>query len=90
MEKMITLSIDFNGHEYCILAIVRDKEECVDFSVTVMNGELEKLLYGSHHFTWRSGAISMSTRPDETFSTIMLKFQVAKALEEYMYAMKAE
>lgn len=86
MSSIVSLSIDYNGKDYSILALIREHNDSIEFSVTIMNGELEKLLYGSHTFTWRKGTIVMSYRSEEPLQTLILKQQIAKVLEEYAYS----
>lgn len=86
MSKIITLAVDFYGKEYSALALIKEKGEITEFAITIMNGDLEKLLYGSHTFTFNDGQIKMTSRDDEPYTTTVLKQQIVKSLEEYIFS----
>jgi hypothetical protein len=50
MSKIISFSFVFQLNEYYVLAHIREQENETIYSVTVMNEELEKLLYGNGNF----------------------------------------
>ena len=86
MPTLVTLPLDYRGKEYCILVRINHVEDSTEFVVTVMNGELESMLFGSHFFKWQSGNMTMHTRPNEHIFAADLKQQIAKSLEEYIHS----
>jgi len=54
---MIAVPFKFNDNDYCALARVKKSAEGQEFHVTVMNGELERALYGHHVFVYENGVL---------------------------------
>ena len=55
--KMIAVPFEFNNEGYCALVRIKNSEEGGEFHVTVMNGELERALYGHHVFIYNNGVL---------------------------------
>ena len=48
MEKMISLEFQYKSKRYYALIRVKNHNEQRIYSITIMDGELERLLYGHH------------------------------------------
>ena len=86
MSKLVTLPLDFQGKEYCMLVKINYVSLSIEFVVTIMNGKLESMLYGSHCFRWQDGLMTSHTRSDEHIFANDLKLQITKSLEEYIHS----
>lgn len=54
---MIAVPFEFKDKEYCSLIRVKKSPEGREFHVTVMNGDLERALYGHHIFILEDGVL---------------------------------
>ena len=48
MAKLLNIGFEYNGSIYYSLIRVKEKESHTEYQVTVMEGALERLLYGNH------------------------------------------
>ena len=55
--KMIAVPFEFNDKEYCDLVRIKSSKDGGEFHVTIMNGELERALYGHHVFIYNDGVL---------------------------------
>lgn len=55
--KMIALPFEFKDKEYCSLIRIKKAPEGYEFHVTIMNGDLERALYGYHIFVLENGVL---------------------------------
>lgn len=60
-SKMIALPFDFKNREYCSLIRIKQVPDGQEFHVTVMNGDLERALYGHHIFVLENGVLQASS-----------------------------
>ena len=79
---MITLPFDYNGNRYSALVCEKVKEDSKEYRFTIMNGDLEKLLYGSHILVERNGEIQPPQPLDEEKQPLVL--QLIRALKEFL------
>ena len=83
MSSLLSLGFDYKGHHHSFLARVKEEGNKTDYYITVMNGELEKLLFGNHIITSIKGEI-MATATDTNGEQHFLKTQIEKALARYL------
>lgn len=84
MGELITLPFEFNTKEYCALMRIKEiSERNSEIIVTIMNGELEAQLYGSHKFRIETGKIEAPSRIDEPASLVELRDQILKAISKH-------
>lgn len=83
MSSILSLGFEFKGNYYSFLARLKEKETVTEYHITVMNGELEKLLYGNHILSGTNGRIDIE-RPAEINDQAQLKIQIARALNVYL------
>lgn len=83
MSSLLSLGFEFKGTYYSFLARVKEKGLAKEYYITVMNGDLEKLLYGNHIITGTNGSIEME-RSAEGNEQSQLKGQIVRALNQYL------
>jgi hypothetical protein len=82
MQDLLTIGFEFKDDFYYSLIRVKEKEESVDYQVTVMNGDLEKLLYGNHIIKKTNGCLRIEI--EEPTEQEMLKVSIAEALSTFL------
>ena len=83
MSSILSLGFEYKGLSYSFLARVKEKGETTEYHITVMNGDLEKLLYGNHILSGSNGHIMIESS-DESNDQVKLKAQIARALNSYL------
>lgn len=84
MSSLLSLGFEYKGCHHSFLARVKEDGNKTEYHVTVMNGELEKLLYGNHVITGSNGQI-IADMPDATGDQHLLKYYITKALSKYLH-----
>jgi hypothetical protein len=83
MLNLLTVGFEFRDVFYYSLIRVKDKAVGTDYEITVMNGKLEKLLYGNHVIKQRNGCLVVEvTEPTEQG---LLKQSIAEALSNFLH-----
>ena len=82
MNRFLVLGFEYNNTiDYCLVRY-KAKEDVNEYIITVMNGELEKLLFGNHVIVEKEGQLQIDfTGNDEQDN---LKGQIVKALSELL------
>ena len=82
MGTILSLQFQFRGVEYYALVRIKQRDSCIEHHVTIMNGDLERMLYGNHIFIERDGNLETdpSAVPTDEF---MLRQAVCNALSKY-------
>ena len=80
--KMLTLKFEYQDTGYEALIRVKSKETATEYYITIMNGDLEKMLYGHHVITEVNGRLQAGSTPDA--ETARLKNKIMEALEEWL------
>ena len=81
---MRILSIEFEYKGIFYYALIRVKEKTYrEYHITVMNGPLEQLLYGSHIIIEVNGSLQVDL-PSENNEQGKLKLAIASALRQYL------
>ena len=75
---MLSIKFEFRGHEYYALVRVKEKETNTEYHITVMNGELERLLYGNHVLIPEAGLFKSELSTDTAVGS--LRRTIAEAL----------
>lgn len=83
MGTIMSLGFEFKGKEYHSLIRVKEKEEKTEYHITVMNGDLERLLYGNHIVREENGELNTEGFP-EINDQWMLKKQIVQALSKHL------
>ena len=83
MANILSIGFEYNGTPCSFLARIKEKGYYTEYHITVMNGALEKLLYGDHIIFAVDGHIEINT-PAELNEQHQLKIEVAKALNQYL------
>jgi hypothetical protein len=76
---MFSISFNYRESQYeALIRVVKQKEDRKEYRITIMNGELEVLLYGHHLLKEENGKLDFSTNgiPE---NIIELKTIIAKA-----------
>ncbi len=81
---LLMKSIPFTFHDKLYYALVRfnNKKESIELRVTIMNGDLEKILYGHNIFEYRNGYLVVDC-PEQPPLLAELKLSVLHGLDEY-------
>lgn len=59
---MFSVTFNYRKSQYeALIRVVKQKENRKQYRITVMNGELEVLLYGHHFFNEEDGKLDLST-----------------------------
>jgi hypothetical protein len=82
MQKFITLAFRFCEKLYDSVILVKKYADRTVYQVTVMNGELEKLLYGNHHIYEKNGVLEVE--PCDNKEQQLLKTRIAEALSQVL------
>ena len=85
MEKMISLEFKYRSRMYYALIRTKEDGEMRLHSVTVMNGDLERLLYGNHIIVEKEGCFQ-SALPILDKQIGELKQSIINALCSYLAA----
>lgn len=83
MINLLTVGFEFRDTFYYSLIRVKENNLGTDYQITVMNGNLEKLLYGNHVIKERKGFLQMDA--NETTEQEMLKVSIAEALSKFLH-----
>lgn len=83
MMNILTVGFEFRNVFYYSLIRVKEKETGTDYQVTVMNGKLEKLLYGNHIIKERDGSLLVEVT--DTTEQEQLKITIAEALSKFLH-----
>lgn len=58
---MFSITFDYRESQYeALIRVVKQKENYKKYRITVMNGELEVLLFGHHFFNEENGKLDLS------------------------------
>jgi hypothetical protein len=57
MDKMVSLEFTYRSKTYFALIRTTIDEQKIRYTVTIMNGELERLLYGHHKIVDENGVL---------------------------------
>ncbi len=83
MVNLLTVGFEFKDTFYYSLVRVKEKAAGTDYEITVMNGNLEKLLYGNHVIKERNGRLHVEIA-DSTEQEI-LKATIGEALGKFLH-----
>jgi hypothetical protein len=89
MGNLLTIGFDFQEHSYLSLVRVKEKEGFMEYQVTVMNGELEKQLYGHHILREINGFLHVIA-PAIQENLRLLQYTIAKAIGMFLKVQVAE
>lgn len=78
MNNFLTVAFVFCEKLYHSIIIIKKKGEYTIYQITVMNGELEKLLHGNHIITEINGCLNVEVSDNNKQE--MLKAKIAEAL----------
>jgi hypothetical protein len=79
--RLLSIGFEFREAEYHAIIRIKEKETGTEYHVTIMNGELEKTLYGNHIITEKNGELQFDTRDTEIGQ---LKYNITEALDNYL------
>jgi hypothetical protein len=78
--EFLSVSFGFEGENYYALIRKKEKDNSTQYHVTIMNGELEKLLFGNHIITEVDGML----QPDPTMEDKRLA-ELKRAITSALY-----
>ena len=83
MEKFFTIKFYYRGKlEHCTVKM-RQQEDISEYCITVLNGDLERLLFGNHIIKEQYGKLQIDL-PSQNSNLARLKCAVAYALSEHL------
>ena len=82
MNKFLVIPFDFCHATYYSLIMCKSKTDCTEYRITVMNGDLEKLLFGSNVIKEINGSLHLDIPNNEPQGR--LKMEIAKSLEKIL------
>ncbi len=83
MDKIISLEFKYRARMYCALIRTKEESESRLHSITIMNGDLERLLYGNHVIMEKDGCFQ-SALPVVNKQISELKQTIINALCRYV------
>ena len=84
MATIMSIAFEFKGKEYYSLIRVKERNEKTEYHITIMNGELERLLYGNHIICPVNGSINLEELNENT-EQCRLKKEIAVALDRHLH-----
>lgn len=82
-SEFLSVQFEYNGENFYSLVRRKKKINCIEYHITVMNGELEKLLYGNHIIKQVNGILQAEClSPDKKI--VELKQRITNALQKYL------
>ena len=82
MSEIITINFAFLEDIYYFLARYKIKDDLREYYITVMDGDLEKLLYGNHVIREQNGYLQIEIF--ENSEQERLKVKIAEALSDFL------
>jgi hypothetical protein len=81
--EFLSVEFVFDGATYHSLIRKKKKINCIEYHITVMNGKLEKLLYGNHVIKQVNGILVSDCASDDK-KLVQLKQIITRALQEHI------
>jgi hypothetical protein len=82
-----SVSFEFEGNNYLSLIRKKQKGNTTQYCITIMNGELEKLLFGNHVITEVDGVLQIDNAITDPRQAA-LKMAVSRALYKFLHAQR--
>jgi len=87
--EFLSLNFEFEGNDYfCLIRKKKKGNDIVEYHITVMNGKLERLLYGNHIITEINGQLQIDNVVQNQ-KQAALKLTITKALHKYLVNQRA-
>ena len=83
MLKLLSIGFTYQGVQNYTIIRVKEKDDHIEYHVTVMNGELEKILYGDHIIVEKAGKLEVQDEKEDS-QQAKLKFEITNALKSYL------
>jgi hypothetical protein len=77
---LLPIKFEYLETDYDALLRVKVKEAKTEYYITVMNGDLEKILYGNHVITEENGVLQLGIVPDSEAGR--LKCKIAESIKK--------
>jgi|GEM_PF-1362524 len=88
--EFLSLNFEFEGNDYfCLIRKKKKGAGIVEYLITVMNGKLERLLYGNHIITEINGQLQIDNVVQNQ-KQAALKLTITKALHKYLVNHRAQ
>lgn len=81
--EFLSVQFEFEGGTYYSLIRRKKKVSGIEYHITVMNGKLEKLLYGNHIIKQVNGVLQADVSTDDK-KLMQLKQIITNALQKYL------
>ena len=78
MNRFLIIPFEFCKKTYYSLVMCKSKAEGTEYRITVMNGELEQLLFGNNVILEKNGTLHLEVSQNELQES--LKMQIAESL----------
>jgi len=83
MNNMICIPFELEGKEYYSIVRFVKMKECTEVKVTIMNGYLERALYGNNILQLKNGYLIADLPSDES-ECAKIKRGIINALDKYL------
>ena len=83
MLKLLSIGFTYMGVQNYSVIRVKEKDDQIEYHVTVLDGTLEKLLYGDHIIVEKEGKFKVQYR-EKNSQQAKLKLEIAIALKAYL------
>jgi hypothetical protein len=87
--EFLSVQFEYEGEKFYSLVRRKKKINCIEYHITVMNGELEKLLYGNHIIKEINGILQAECLSINK-KVAALKQCITKALQKYLSSQQLE
>jgi hypothetical protein len=81
--EFLSVQFEFEGGIYYSLIRKKKKINCIEYHITIMNGKLEKMLYGNHIIKQVNGRLHADCNTEDK-KLVQLKQIITQALEKYL------
>lgn len=85
--EFLSLEFEFEGANYPALIRKKNKQFGVEYYITIMNGELEKLLFGNHIILETHGILEVDNKIHD-LRQATLKLAIMRSLHQYLQSKK--
>jgi hypothetical protein len=87
--EFLSLEFEFEGAKYYSLIRKKKKVNGFEYGITVMNGKLEKLLFGNHIIKQENGTLHADCLSTDK-KLVELKQSITNALQKYLASHSSE
>jgi arginine deiminase len=84
MDDIFTVEFQYNNKSYSALVRIKNLDSHTRFCITVMNGDIERKLYGNNFLTIKDGQLVSISDKEMSPEVALLQSAIAGSLEKYL------